>query len=132
MVAPASTQTLLPNAVIGVVVRIEDVADGLVGGLAQIVEHGAGAPRKIGVDHQHIVAKDHPAGVGDDLLVHLRIAEIDAGRDLVHQVGLAGGVAVEARQSEGERRQGRKGSAHEDKDITSAGQRLRKYGQRTQ
>src|SRR5205807_363114 len=79
-----------------------------------------------------IVAKDYPAGVGDDLLIHLRVAEIDVRRDLVHQVRLAGRVAAQRGDHEDSEDRDDADSAHEDKDITSAGHRFRKYGHLTQ
>ena len=83
------------EGVIAMIVRVEHEADGLGGGRAKVAEDGAGAPGKVRVDHQHVIAEDHPAGVGDDIFGPVGGAIVDAGGDLVREIGLAGGVAQE-------------------------------------
>src|SRR4051812_16724936 len=59
-----------PNAIseqmVRMVVGVEDIADGLGGSGADVGQNILRAPGIIGVDHQHIVAENDPAAVGDD------------------------------------------------------------------
>ena len=88
----------VPERVVGVIMRIEDEPDWLIGCLPQIREDGARAPRVIGIDHQHVIAEDDPSRVGDDLLFRLGEPHEHTGRDFAHQVTFAGRIAVESHQ----------------------------------
>ena len=70
---------------VGVIVGVEDEADGLIGGLAKIGKDFARAPWVVGVDDQHVVAEDDPAGIGDDALVGLGKADEHAGGDFADE-----------------------------------------------
>ena len=103
--------------VVRVIVRVEDEADRLVGRLADIGQNGLGAPGIIGVDDQHVIAEDDPAGVGDDLLVTIRRAVVDPGRQLLREVGLTGGVAKERHRHQHREGGGDRQAFHEDRIL---------------
>src|SRR5438876_1233079 len=115
----------VPKSVIAVIVRVEDVADGLAGSLANVSQNGAGAPGKIGVDHQHVVAEDDPARVGDDVLRPVRGAIVHVRSELLREIGLAVGVAQERTGQQQRENRGKRQTFHRYGNSTMWGQPFR-------
>jgi len=84
--------------VIAVIMRVEHVLDGLVGGCADVVENRARAPWIVGVDDENSVAKHDPAGIRDDALVGFGSTPVHIWSELVRLAGLARPLAREREQ----------------------------------
>ena len=104
----------VPKGVIGVIVRVEDVANGLVRGLADIGQDRARAPWIIGVDRQDVVAEYDPAGIGDDIVFAVGGPVVDTRRKLLDEVRLAGGVAQEGADYQDGEGGGKREAFHSD------------------
>src|SRR6187200_3226789 len=81
--SPGIDENAIPVRMIAMIVGIENILDRLVSSLANIIQDGPRTPGIIGVNRQHIVAKNNPPGIGDDPFIRLRSSIVDIGSKLM-------------------------------------------------
>lgn len=79
---PLLHEDRIPVGMISVIVRVEDVADRLIGRLADLFDELFGLIRKAGFDHKHKVFEDDPTLIAaEKFWLGLHLAEEDSGSD---------------------------------------------------
>ena len=95
---------LVAIRMVAVVVSVEREADGLVGLRAYLRDDELCARRIVGVEDEHVVLEDDPAGVAVPLPVQIALVKVNVGRELLDRFELPRDLSLIEESDEDDRR----------------------------